>query len=333
MAKANTAANALLQYESGQEVTPMGAMTDAGDHKEFSVSGVDLWSQRSGYEPKIRPNGLITGGVVTPGSASDQVSVAAASCYLAGAETSVLANAALAIARPAASPAGLKKIVSVTVNSGGSYAAVSGTDGDTLIATRGAAGGPPLIPAGSIEVAQVKLTSSGSAAITAAEIFQVPGSSQERYDSPVWDEDPINGTITFASALPTIHEGSPATTKGVYAEVAEPVFSDLEPATDFVPPETTHSQSSTPVYGGALGAASSSLGQGSFKLFLKDGITEPVIGLKDENLFFKHFPDRNKAPYLLCQGKFGISRTYPAGDNIQANCTITADSAAVEFSS
>jgi hypothetical protein len=69
------------------------------------------------------------------------------------------------------------------------------------------------------------------------------------------------------------------------------------------------------------------LGQGSFTCFLKDGITDPIVGLKNQVLFFRHFPDRNKTPYVLVQGKLGIARTWPAGDNIQAACTISATEA------
>jgi hypothetical protein len=322
--KTTTAANAKLQYEAGQEINAMAAMTDSGDHKTFSIPGVAPWSGKSGYEPKIYPDGLATGGVITAGAANDTVSVAALTCYLAGVLTTVAANAALAITRPAASPTGLKKINSITIDSSGAIVEVAGTDNASFSATRGAAGGPPLIPVGSTEIAQVKLTSSTAAVIASSEIFQVPGTSQEKYDYPIWSEDSFAGEITFASALPAIHVGSPATYKGVYAEVYEPVFSDLEPSKDFVAPENSHSVSSSQVYGGTVGATSSSLGQGSFTCFLKDGITDPIVALKNSILFFKHFPDRNKAPYLLCQGKLGIARQWPAGDNIQAACTISA---------
>lgn len=332
--KTNTAANAKMQYEAGQEITAMAAMTDSGDHKTFSTVGVAPWSGKSGYEPKIYPDGLETGGVVSPGAGNDNLSVAALTCYLAGVKKTVAGDDTVAITRPTGgSPANTCNISSVTIDSTGAIAVVKGTDGTALSATRGAAGGPPLIPVGSIEIAQVKLTSASAAVVAAAEIFQVPGTSQERYDYPIWDEDPFNGEITFASALPAIHVGSPATYKGVYAEVYEPVFSDLEPVTDFVPPETSHSVSSTQVYGGTVGASSETLNQGSFTCFLKDGVTDALVGLKNANLFFKHYPDRNKAPYLLVQGKLGISRTFPAGDNIQAACTISATQAGVEKAS
>lgn len=325
MSKTNTAANAKLQYEAGQEIAAMAAMTDTGDQKTFQTEDVPLWSQKDQYEPNVRPDGLITGGVVTPGAVADKVSVAAMSCYLAGVLTSVLADGAVVITRPAEA-----NINSITIDNAGDIVVVVGTEGSALSATRDAAGGPPLIPVGSIEIAQVKLTSSVSGLVEASEIFQVPGSSQERYDYPVWDEDPFAGTITFASALPAIHEGSPSAVKGVYAEVYEPIFADIDPVVDFVPPETSHSVSSTLVYGGAVGASSESLGQGSFKAFLKDGVQDALIGLKNQILFFKFFPDRNKAAYLITQGKLGISRTFPAGDNIQAACTISATEKAVE---
>lgn len=330
MSKTNTAGNAKLQYEAGQEISAMAEMTDSGDHKTFTVDDATLWSQKDGYEPDIRPDGLITGGAVTPGAAVDTVSVAAATCYLAGEEADVEGDAAIAIARPAGGAA-LRKIVSVIITALGAYDTEEGADGTSAFSsTRGAAGGPPLIPAGAIEVAQVKLTSDSSGLIEQAEIFQVPGSSQERYDYPVWEEDPFTGSITFASALPAIHAGSPATYKNVYAEVYEPIFADIDPVTDFVPPENTHSVSSTQVYGGTIGASSSSLGQGSFTAFLKDGVTDPLIALADQILFFKLFPDRNKTPYLLCQGKLGIARTFPAGDNIKAECTISASQKGIE---
>lgn len=322
--KTNSAANGKVLYEAGQELVAMAAMTDSGDHKTFNTSGATLWSNKSGYEPKIYPDGLETGGVVSPGAAVEKVSVAALTCYLAGVLTTVAADAAVAVTRPAASPAGLKKISSITINSAGAIAVVAGTDGAAFSATRGAAGGPPLIPVGSIEIAQVKLTSSVSAVLEANEVFQVIGTHQERYDYPVWTEDPFTGGITFSSALPATHVGSPATYKGVYGEIYEPIFVEQDPAMDFKPPENSHSVSSTQAYNGTVGSTSSSLGQGSFKAYLKDGVTDPLIKLKNEILFFKFFPNRNKAAYTICQGKLGISRTFPAGDNIQADCTISS---------
>lgn len=333
MPKINSAANAKLQYEAGQEISAMAAMTDSGDHTTFAITDVAPWSQKTGYEPKIYPDGLETGGVVTPGAANDKVSVAALTCYLAGIKTTVGADAAVSVTRPASSPASLKKISSVTINSAGAIAVVAGTDGAAFSTTRGAAGGPPLIPVGSIEIAQVKLTSSTAALVATAEISQVAGVSQEKYDYPIWTESPFLGQITFASALPAIHVGSPATYKGVYGEVFEPVFADIDPAVDFKAPANSHSVGTTQVYGGTIGSSSSSLGQGSFKTFLKDGITDPFLAQEDETIFFKFLPDRNKVPYLLSYGKVGIDTSFPASDNINAAVTISAPEKAKKYAS
>lgn len=323
MGKTNNAENAKLQYEAGQELVAMASMTDGGDHKVFSTADATLWSGKSGYEPVIRPNGLISGGEITPGIINDSVAVAALSCYLAGAATAVDADDAVEVTRPTGgSPTNTHNITSITINSAGAIAVAKGTDGTSFSSTRGAAGGPPLIPVGSIEIGQVKLSSATPALITASEISQVIGSTCERWDYPVWSEDPFSGEITFASALPLIHTGS--LPKGVYAEVYEPVFADLDPVTDFKAPENSYTVNSTQVYGGTIGSTSSSLGQGGFKIFLKDAITESLIAQEGQTLFFKHFPDRLKAPYTICQGKLGIARSWPAGDNIYAECTISA---------
>lgn len=334
--KTNSAANGKLLYEAGQELLAMAAMTDSGDHKTFSTSSAllwSLWSNKGGYEPKIYPDGLETGGVVSPGAAVEKVSVAALTCYLAGVKTTVAADAAVAVTRPAASPAGLKKISSITINSAGAIAVVAGTDGSAFSATRGAAGGPPLIPVGSIEIAQVKLASAVSAVLEANEIFQVIGTHCERYDYPVFTEYPKIGVITFSAALPAIHVGSPATYKGVYGEVYEPIFVEQDPATDFKPSENSYSVSSTQVYNGTVGSTSASLGQGSFKAYLKDGITDPLVKLKNEIIFVKFYPNRNKTAYVIDQGVLGISRTFPAGDNIVADCTISSTEASEDRNS
>ena len=110
-------------------------------------------------------------------------------------------------------------------------------------------------------------------------------------------------------------------------------LSDVALASDFTPPETTHSVNSTPIYGTTLGSSSSTLGQGAFTAYLKDGVTDALVALKNQILWFKFFPDRYASPYILTQGKLGISRTFPAGDAIQAACTISASEAAAEAAS
>lgn len=323
-----TAENAKLQYEGGQNVVAMTALTDSGDHIKFT-SAASLWSQRSGYAPVVRPNGLLTGGALSTHASNNTINVAALTCNLAGVVTSVVAGTAT-ITRPAGNVA---KINSITVDSTGALAVVAGTDGSntTFSETRGAAAGPPLIPVGSIEIGQVRVTTAAAAPLAASEIYQVVGLHVERADFPLYDVDYGSGTVSFLAALDLIHTGPAA--KKVYASYASPIFADIALASDFVPAETTHSVSSTPIYGTTLGSSSSTLGQGSFTAFLNDGVTDALVTLKNQILWFKFFPDRYASPYLLMQGKLGISRTFPAGDSIQAACTISSSAAATEKSS
>ncbi|MEY2656077.1 MAG: hypothetical protein RLZZ524_3105 [Pseudomonadota bacterium] len=320
-----TAENAKLQYEAGQNAVAMSELTNSGDETTFT-SAATLWSARSGYAPVVRPNGLLTGGAVSVHADNDKVTVAALTLNLAGVVTSVGAGTAT-ITRPAGAFA---KVCSITINSSGAIAVVAGADsGSTAFSeTRAANGGPPLIPVGSVEIAQVRVTTQAAGAVAASEIFQVVGLHTERADFPLWDVNYGSGTVTFLGALPEIHTG--AVPKKVYASYASPIFADVALSSDFVPPETSHSVSSTQVYGTTLGATSSTLGQGSFTAYLNNGVADALVLLKNLTLWFKFFPDRYASPYILAQGKLGISRTFPAGDSIQAACTISASAAAAE---
>jgi hypothetical protein len=331
------ASNAKIQYESGQDLVAFVALTDHGDHKEF-LSADELWSKREGYEPDVKPNGLATGGAVSVAASGtpDMVDVAALTCYLAGVKTPVAADADLEITRPTGgSPANTHNKSSITVDSSGALAVVKGTDGTSFSTTRDAAGGPPLIPVGSIEIAQGWLSSATPGDITADEIKQVVGTHCERYDYPMWEVKSYNvesgvigmAGVTFASALPLIHTG--ALPKGVYAQYYTPAFTDISKSSDFVPPETTHSITSKQIYQTTIASASSALNQGSFTAYLEDGISDGILSLKNKTLFFKFFQNAlNTLPYILCQGKFGTGRTFPANDAIAASCTVTPEKAA-----
>lgn len=321
-----TAQNARLDYEAAQTLYAMAALTDSGDHTTFT-SAASYWSQKSGYTPDIKPNGVLTGGEisVTAGQ-NDKVDVAAISCNLNGVVTAVAGSSGVAVSRGA--DLDTHRITSITVNSAGSVVAVAGTDGTAFSETRGANGGPPLIAVDSIEIGQVRLTSTSAAVVDESEIRQIPGTHQERANYPSYQADPLSGSLTFAAALPLIHTGAVA--KKVFAEIYEPEFAEVVDATAFVPPETTHSLSSTQVYKRAIGATSSSLNQGSFSAMLDDGVTDPLVLLKNEKLFFRFYPDENKSAHLICVGTLGLSRTFPADNLIQGNFTVNAEYAAVE---
>jgi hypothetical protein len=222
------------------------------------------------------------------------------------------------------------KVNSITINNAGAITVVAGTDSATtaFVETRGAAGGPPFIPVDSVEIAQVRVTSNTAAPILASQVFQVVGLHQERADSPLYDVNYSAGTVVFIAANPLHHTGGIG--KKVYASYASAIFADVALASDFVPPETSNSVTSTQVYGTTLGATSSTLNQGTFTAYLTNGVSDALVALKNANLWFKFFPDRFASSYMLCQGKLGIARTFPAGAQIQAACTISASSAASE---
>ena len=334
-----TAENAKIQYESGQDLVAFVQLTDQGDHKDFR-SADPLWSNKAGYVPSIKPNGLATGGVVgvAASGSNDVVDVAAGTCCLSGIEETFSASADLSIPRPTATHVKY----SITVLADKSIAAVKGAENTAFSTTRGANGGPPYILPTSVEIAQVWLSSASAGVIAATEIKQVVGTHCERYDFPTWEQKRSNvasgilgnAGILFNSALPLIHTlASPIVpaAKPVYAQYYEPTFADIPKAEAFVPPETAFSVTSKQIYGATIGASSSSLGQGSFTAYLNDGISDGLLAGKGQNLWFKFFQNRlNATPYIIAQGILGITRTFPAGDQIAAACTISAEVAASE---
>lgn len=317
----------VIRYESGQTAQAFEAAANSGDATTFNASFSPV-SNATGFEPVVAPYGLLTGGAVTTHASNDTVTVAALTASMAavaGADT----KGAIAVAAGSAvitrAATNLAKITSITITSAGAIAAVAGADSASTAfsETRGAAGGPPLIPVGSIEIAQVRVATSAAALVTSAQIFAVPGLHVERSDLPVYTLDFATGKIKFASALPLIHTGAVA--KLVYIRGATPLFAAIANTSDWVPAESTFGITSTETYDGPVGSSSSSLGQASFTALLKDGITDSVLAAKGNEIWFEFRPDRDKTvPKQLTQGKFGVSRTFPAGGGaFSASCTVT----------
>lgn len=331
-----TAENAKLEFEAGQTPVAYVALTDQGDQMDFK-SAAALWSGRSGYAPVVRPNGLISGCAVTVDAANDKINVAAGKAYIAGVETDIDEAADQDITRGLTTDT--HRINSVTITNLGAIAIVAGADHTAFSDTRGADGGPPWIPTTSIEIAQVHLTSVSAAVVTDDEIKQGADLYTEWYFSPVWNveyadiENMVLGLagVKFTSALDARHSddaGSSTAGKKVYASYYTPTFSELPDAYDFVPPGNTHSISSKQVYGRTKGAKSSSIQAGSFSVELVSGVTDGMLRFVDDLLWFRFYPDRNADPYILCQGYLGASQKFPADGNIDATCSIAAETVA-----
>ena len=225
------ASNAILYYEADQDEVSITELTDQGDHKDFR-SADTLWSARSGYAPTVTPNGIYDGGVISPAASgsNDVVDITECRCYLAGVLTTVSAATDEAIVRPSVSD---YQIFSITITSGGAFAVVDGTEGSSFSATRGAAGGPPYVPATSVELGWIKVDSQTPAAIASSEIKQIEGTHLERFDRPTWTVKYANVSngilgyagILFNSALPLIHTGD--VPKDVYASWYTPAFAEI----------------------------------------------------------------------------------------------------------
>ncbi|WP_027714901.1 hypothetical protein [Desulfuromonas sp. TF] len=334
------AKNGLLYMEDGS--TPQGyvLMVDSGDRQHFGVADVDIFS--GDPEAVVRPNGVVTGLnllSVAAGGGNDLIDVKAFTVWLAGVETAVAADADVAVTRPATDVA---KINSITLDDAGDIVEVAGTDSlsSAFSATRGAAGGPPFIPVGSIELGQVRLTTTAAAPIAAAEIFQ-GGEYTERAISPTpeidatgrgdWADDAATARahVKFASVLPAIHTGSVA--KRVYLSYSDPIFGEVSRSADFTPAEESYSTSTSEHYGGADNTESTSLGQAGFTAKLLTGVDDAVVGAKGKIRTFKFLPDKNKAGALITQGRVATARTFAVAGQKQASVSIAATKATVEY--
>jgi len=330
--------NAKIEYESAQALVDFAAMTDSGDHTVFTVTG-NVWSDRSGYAPDVRPDGIITGvDILTAGSGSDEVDSIAFTAWLAGVLKSVSATTTT-ITRATVSTHAINSIILT----GTTVSAVKGTEGTSFSTTRGAAGGPPYIPIGSIEIGQVKTDSQVSAAITSSEIFQTTGTHQERADYPLYRRPNNLGYgilasttsrkyahIEFYSALDASHTGGVC--KGVYIKYYTPTFTAIE-SNGFVPADTQSLQKHAQRFDKMLGYKTESLQSSTFKAELVDGISDALIALNGQNLIFKFYPDAAGAPYILTLGTLRFLSSFPQTGPISIGCVVIAKFPSVRFAS
>ena len=321
-----TAENARLQMETGQLLVPLDELTDSGDQTTFT-SPDTLWSDAAGFEAVIIPNGVRTGAVITPDDTNNQVNISAWTANLNGDDEAFgAATTAFVVTRPTGATDVIKN--SIVITSTGGFDEVTGTASAAFSNTRGAAGGPPLIPVDAIEIGQVWLEGSTAALITTSEIKQVVGAHREVYNYPLWDVKLYGGKIVFIFALNADHTGGLA--KKVFAEYSTPFFANIQKANNVKPPEETFSVTSTPSYDGPVASATKALGQGSFEAKVQDGINDLIVTQKGKKLWFKFYPNKFKGDHVLFQGFLGVSRTFPADGALSASCTISSESTSVD---
>jgi hypothetical protein len=328
-----------VEYEAAANQQAFANLSDSGDHIKFTLANKP-WSQATGFSIVAGGYGVLTGFAITPAAAAgnNNVDVAAGTLYapgMTGASTTtgqISINAATNIACTRGTTNGYR-ITAITIDSSGAVTAVPGTESTAFTETRGSAGGPPLIPVGSVELGQVRFTSTTAAVVSASEIYQVVGTHQERSDYPVPTIDPIAGTITFSEALPLIHTGTVA--KRVSARIATPTFVPLAYARNFVPATNSASTNTETYYQRTRGTASLSLGSASFELSLEDGVTDDFVTkvAASPTMLFKYKPDKNRTAYSVTQGIPSLAITNAPNAHPTATVTIAASQATVNFSS
>ena len=341
-----TSENAKIQVELSRSLVDYTLMTDSGDGQIFTVPGGTLFSGKSGYAPDVRPNGITQGSLLlSPHASNNTVAVAGFKAFSQGQEFTVAA-ASQAVTRPSTNNF---KISSIIMDAAGALSEVEGTEGTGFSETRGAEGGPPLIPEDAVEIGQVRMSSQDPAVIAAAEIYQNPGDHAEYYDTPGFEVFNIGfgkkaataaekyAHVKFNTALPNNHTGN--ATKRVYIKYYTPSFTTLSKAEGFKPSELGITKSSQTYYKGAGGSGAigsvraDNVGDAAFTYLAGDGITDPLFALDGEVVTVKFFSDANRLPYVLTQGTLGIDRDYPSGEQNSAACTIYAENPSASFDS
>jgi len=307
--------NSRVDYQSGSIPHALAPLANSGDNKKYNT-GVSTLSDGA----VITPDGVINGGVFLGTAVVNQVSIGSVNAVRAG--LTVIVNAGtLPITRAAAD--GKASVTSIIINAAGAWAAIKGTDGATasFSESRGVAGSAPYIPVGAIEVGQIRTVTNVAGVLGNTEFYQTAGTHAEHSLFPVFDIDNFTGSVNFDFPLAPIHTGD--VSKAVYGTFAEPIYTEQKFSNDFVPADTSYSTASEQVYSATIGSSSSSLGQASFTAVLKDGITDPILALKGQNLMFRYFQDRNKPAHILTQGVIGFSRTFGASDNPKVSVSIS----------
>lgn len=329
---AKTAKDAQLQIESGATFYDFEAGTNSGDNKKFTFTGSYFsMLEDDGFgvsrQPVVRLDGLKTGGNITPAvsASNNMVDVAALTCFLAGVDTSVAAATDKSVTRGSVN--GYRQN-SITVNSSGAITVVAGTESTAFSTTRGAAGGPPFVPVGSIEIGLVKLTSTTAAPVLASEIIFDP----ERAYLPGYELILNEAAVKFLSALPLIHTAS--VPRAVYCKHYDPTFVTLTGISNMAAPDVSESATDEITYDGiATSINRSSRNTGSFDALLSglpgDTILQHANGIR----VIKFFPDKFRAEHQLMWGSYSMARTYPADATMKAACTLIAITNVIEKSS
>lgn len=218
-----------LMTQTEAKIVLFKALTPDPDLQKFA-SGNMFWVEEPPGYPEVRVDGIVSGGSVNPTANNNEVQVEAIVTQNAGAEVNAAADLSVTVTRP--TTGGMVVVNAIVVDGAGAITNVPGTEGASGGA-RGAAGGPPFIPVGSLVVAEVVLGSTVAAKVLAGEINM---DAAERADSPSYDIDFLDGKVVLTSPLPAIHTGS--TVRKVYAQYKYALLVDVGDLFDWNMTET-----------------------------------------------------------------------------------------------
>lgn len=228
--------NFLLKMENGFVAKAYEAMADSGNHQGYTCTGTRFSlceNDENGIDrcPVIAPDGVRNGCYISPAASvqADAFDLSAGTLLIGGAQIAVAASVNHALTRPAS---GLCRTVSITLTNQGALAVAAGLDGAVFSATRGAVGGPPWVPVGSIELATVALTGIAGA-LAETDIAFAP----EYSHAPEYTVLPYTASIRFVAPLPAVHTGG--LPRAVWITWSEPVMAAMD-AILFRPPVTQH---------------------------------------------------------------------------------------------
>jgi hypothetical protein len=343
--------NALLEAEQGRDGDgSFEVMVDSGDHQTFNITAKPVWSgyktKTTSFAPRILADGIVAGeNLLTPdsGAANDAIDFAAMAVNLQGAKYSIAAGD-LAVTFPVTDPNKVVSICAFLSTGTPTIVEVEGTENAGASTVRGAAGGPPFIPALYVEIGQVVYTATGTQVVTAAMIQQTAGVHTELATSPeiklvnnvgegLKADTPVkaNAFVEFTSAMDLRHTAS--TAKGVYARVYEPLFSEIPKANNFKGAFISVSGSSEQVYQQTISSKSFSLSDGSYDRKLNDGVTDFELKENGRTLTYRFYPDGAEDPHQLVQAAIGIDPSYAADANIAVTVTLVSEVETALFAS
>ena len=333
-----TGQNAKVEVEVGTVFYAMAALSTVASpaadiRKKFTTSATYL-SDQATLQPIVRLDGIVSGFVLTPGTANNSIDYSAGTLYIQGTLVTVAAGTVTGLIRPIVN--GQVHITALTVDIDGNVNGTLGIAG-TAGGARGAAGGVPFLPVNQALIGYLNMiyfdgSDSGAAVVTAAEI---DSETKERTILPSYDilyhdgggSNPTDvGAIDFASQLPEIHAATAAgpgtDSRNVYASYYDVTFEELPESMDFAFTDDIATIKSK-AYGDTYEQSSLSTATWSMTgTNYWDQVKDLIDLIKSTKRWVKLFPDADETPFWVGRGVFKANRNVPLDGNLDAAVTI-----------